>query len=292
MDTDRFDRQMLLFGREGQEKISASRVAIVGLGGTGSHVAQQLAYLGVRNLALVDADKVTKSNLNRLIGASERDATDASLKVEVATRTIRGIEPCAEITAVPDSFVSEDGGAALTKSQIIFGCVDRDGARLLLTEFACAYNRPYFDLATDTQQDGQGVGFGGRLMVRTAGNGCAYCLDLLDPGNVQRDLTSPERQAEEDAIYGVRRDALDQRGPSVVSLNGILASIAVMEFLLLVTGIVRPPKRLLRYDGLRGIVNESKDQPRPVCPYCSQTGKGDAVDWYRHVRAGIGRWVR
>ena len=219
MDTDRFDRQMLLFGREGQEKISASRVAIVGLGGTGSHVAQQLAYLGVRNLALVDADKVTKSNLNRLIGASERDATDASLKVEVATRTIRGIEPCAEITAVPDSFVSEDGGAALTKSQIIFGCVDRDGARLLLTEFACAYNRPYFDLATDTQQDtAKESASAAGLWSGRPGTDALYCyLDLLDPGNVQRDLTSPERQAEEDAIYGVRRDALDQsRGPSVV----------------------------------------------------------------------------
>jgi hypothetical protein len=59
-----------------------------------------------------------------------------------------------------------------------------------------------------------------------------------------------------------------------------------------VSGIVRPPKRLLRYDGLRGIVLESKDAPRPGCPYCTHTGKGDAVDWHRHIRAGLGRWVR
>jgi len=44
--------------------------------------------------------------------------------------------------------------------------LDRDGARLLLNEFACAYDRPYFDIATDTHSDGDLVTFGGRLMVR------------------------------------------------------------------------------------------------------------------------------
>ena len=65
-NSKRFDRQILLFGAAGQEKIAAARVAIVGLGGLGSHVAQQLAYLGVRSLVLVDGDCVTRSNLNRL----------------------------------------------------------------------------------------------------------------------------------------------------------------------------------------------------------------------------------
>jgi molybdopterin/thiamine biosynthesis adenylyltransferase len=285
MDLERFDRQLLLFGREGQEKIAATRVAIVGLGGIGSHVAQQLAYLGVRRFALLDGDVVTISNLNRLIGSTEEDVARATPKVQVAARTIRSLDPSAEIVQVDDSFVTPAGVAALADSQVIFGCVDRDGARLLLTEFACAYDQPYFDLATDTRDDEQRVGFGGRLMIRTSEPGCAYCLDLLDLEEVLRDLSSVERRAEEDAMYGVPPDALDQRGPSIVSLNGILASLGVMEFILFTTGATRPPKRLLRYDGLRGVVIESKDQPRPGCPYCAQIGKGAAVDWLRHVRA-------
>ncbi|GIW88274.1 MAG: hypothetical protein KatS3mg108_2598 [Isosphaeraceae bacterium] len=292
MDLERFDRHLMLFGREGQERLAATRVAIVGLGGTGSHVAQQLAYLGVRSYALIDADRVSKSNLNRLIGATELDLGKPEAKVDVAARGILSVEPDADVSPVPDSFVSEAGEAALGGSQVIFGCVDRDGARLLLTEFACAYDRPYFDLATDTYKDESHVGFGGRLMIRKYAGGCPYCLDLLDPEAVQRDLTSPERREEEAAMYGVRREALGDGGPSVVSLNGILASIAVMEFMLLVTGAIRAPKRLLRYDGIRGIVNESKDQPRAGCPYCSQAGMGDALDWARHIRAGLGRWVR
>jgi hypothetical protein len=93
-------------------------------------------------------------------------------------------------------------------------------------------------------------------------------------------------------MYGLRRDALGDRGPSVVSLNGILASIAVTEFMVFITGVPRPPRRLLRYDGPRGIVVEPRDPPTPNCPYCTQSGNGDNIDWHRHIRAGLGRWVR
>jgi molybdopterin/thiamine biosynthesis adenylyltransferase len=292
MDLERFDRQLLLFGQASQERIADTRVTIAGLGGTGSHTAQQLTFLGVRKFGLIDTDHATKSSRNRLIGMRPSDVAAKTPKVVIAERMIREIEPDADITIVNDTFLSEAGIAELARASVIFGCMDRDGARLLLNEFACAYNRSYFDIATDTDKDGDRVTFGGRLMVRTGGDACLYCMDLLDKEAVRRDLTSPERRGEEDAMYGVQRDTLRDRGPSVVSLNGTLASIAVTEFMVFVTGVPRPPKRVLRYDGLRGIVNEPKDPPRPDCPYCTQVGAGDAVDWLRHVRAGLGRWVR
>src|SRR5438132_536319 len=74
MTEDRFHRQELLFGREGQKRVESRGVAIVGAGGLGSHVAQQLAYLGTRHFLLVDADRVRVSNLNRLVGATQDDA--------------------------------------------------------------------------------------------------------------------------------------------------------------------------------------------------------------------------
>jgi molybdopterin-synthase adenylyltransferase len=292
MDLERFDRQLLLFGQAGQEKIADTHVTIAGLGGTGSHTAQQLAFLGVRKFSLIDADHATKSSRNRLIGMRPPDVAAKTPKVIIAERMIREIEPDADISVVNDTFLSKAGSVELAKASVIFGCMDRDGGRLLLNEFSCAYNRPYFDIATDTDRDGDKVIFGGRLMVRIGGDACLYCMDLLDARAVRRDLSSPERRDEADAMYGVRRDALSERGPSVVALNGILASIAVTEFMLFVTGVPRAPKRLLRYDGSRGIVNEPKDSPRPDCPYCTQVGKGDAVDWLRHIRAELGRWVR
>lgn len=292
MDHERFDRQLRLFGRAGQERIAETYVTIVGNGGTGAHAAQQLAFLGVRKFGLIDADHATKSSRNRLIGIKPSDVAAKTPKVMIAARMIREIEPDAEITTVHDSFLSEAGAKELAKASVIVGSVDRDGARLLLNEYACAYDKPYFDIATDTDIDADRVNFGGRLMIRTGSDACLYCMDLLDREAVRRDLSSPERREEEDKMYGVRRDALAESGPSVVSLNGILVSIAITEFMLFVTGVTREPKRLLRYDGLRGIVNECKDPPRSECPYCTQTGNGDRVDWHRHIRAGLGRWVR
>jgi molybdopterin/thiamine biosynthesis adenylyltransferase len=292
MDLDRFDRQILLFGKAGQKKIAETCVTIAGLGGTGSHTAQQLTFLGVRKFALIDADHATKSSRNRLIGMRPGDAAAKTPKVAIAERMIHEIEPDADVTIVNDSFLSEAGAAELAKASVIFGCVDRDGARLLLNEFACAFNRPFFDIATDTDGDGDRVTFGGRLMVRTGGDACLYCMDLLDARAVRRDLSSPARRQEEDAMYGVNRDDLGERGPSVVALNGVLASLAVTEFMVFVTGLPRAPRRVLRYDGGKGIVIEQKDSPLPNCPYCTQAGAGDAVDWLRRVRAGMGRWVR
>jgi molybdopterin/thiamine biosynthesis adenylyltransferase len=292
MDLERFDRQLLLFGQMGQEKIADTHVTIAGLGGTGSHAAQHLTYLGVRKFSLIDADHATKSSRNRLIGMRSDDVEKKTPKVVIAERMIREIEPDADIAIVEDTFLSEAGAAELARASVIFGCMDRDGARLLLNEFACAYDRPYIDIATDTNKDGDRITFGGRLMFRTGPDACLFCMDLLDKEAVRRDLSRPERREEEDEMYGVRRDSLGERGPSVVSLNGTLTSIAVTEFMVFVTGVPRRPKRLLRYDGVRGIVNEPMDPPQSNCPYCTQAGAADAVDWHRHIRAGLGRWVR
>ncbi|MCA1736308.1 MAG: ThiF family adenylyltransferase [Actinobacteria bacterium] len=57
---DRFSRNIALFGPDGQQKIAATAVAIVGLGGLGSHVAQQLVHLGVIRFALIDDDVLTE----------------------------------------------------------------------------------------------------------------------------------------------------------------------------------------------------------------------------------------
>ena len=95
----RFDRNERFSGREGQERIEGIRLAIVGCGGLGSILTQQAAYLGFRRFGLVDADIVTGSSMNRLVGAVPSDV-DRTPKVEVAERVIRSVGPAAEVNAV------------------------------------------------------------------------------------------------------------------------------------------------------------------------------------------------
>ena len=63
---ERYDRNIQFFGEKGQKIISETRVAIAGVGGLGTHVAQQLAYLGVGSIALIDKEDFDETNSNRL----------------------------------------------------------------------------------------------------------------------------------------------------------------------------------------------------------------------------------
>ena len=84
-----YSRTELLIGEEGLLKLSKARVAIFGIGGVGSYVAEALARSGVGNLVLVDHDRVSLTNLNRQIIALH--STVGKLKTEVAKDRIRDI---------------------------------------------------------------------------------------------------------------------------------------------------------------------------------------------------------
>src|SRR5260370_30875635 len=80
---DGFEGQMRLFGEAGQASIAAARVAVVGVGGLGTHMVQQLSLLGVKKLGLVDAQEVKGTSRNRYIGLRYDDPIPGTLKVDV-----------------------------------------------------------------------------------------------------------------------------------------------------------------------------------------------------------------
>lgn len=258
----RYARHMALFGAEGQERIAATSTAIVGLGGLGCHVAEQLAYLGVVDFVLVDADSVSISNLNRLVGAGPRDV--GAGKVEIAARTIQSIQPDAKIDTVAAHFAADVPASELARADVLFGCVDDDAARLELVRHASVHALPYIDLASDVAPGGE---FGGRVVFAKDGERCLSCLGELDQRALARAQMTPEQRAADDRIYGIERDALDVGGPSVVSVNGVVASLAVTEFMAWRTRL-RPPVGYLNYRGDRGTVGSRADPERAYCHYC------------------------
>jgi molybdopterin-synthase adenylyltransferase len=85
-DSIRYDRNIMLFGAEGQKRIKAARVGAAGLGGLGCHTVQQLAYLGVARYVLVDGDRASDHSLNRLVTAYPDDV--GQYKTDLAERMI------------------------------------------------------------------------------------------------------------------------------------------------------------------------------------------------------------
>jgi hypothetical protein len=286
ISSDRYDRNILFFGKEGQAKLSASHVAVVGIGGLGTHVVQQLALLGVGHLRLIDKEELDETNLNRYVGARHDDPIPGTLKVAIGERIVREINPSIRVETYPISFVSADGFNAITKADYVFGCLDREGARLILTELCAAYARPYIDLASGIEP-GNPLNYGGHICIAWDGDGCLFCYGLINVAEAQEDLASPEIQRNREEIYGIKREALGRIGPSVVSINGVIASLGVTEFMLAITGI-RPPKRVWTYRGHMGRLTAPDGNPAPDCYYCKGIhGSGDSADVQRYIRAGL-----
>lgn len=280
---NRFDRNERLFGAEGQKRIRSRRVVIAGCGGVGDHATQQLAFLGVGGIAPIDDEELKYSSLNRYVLARYDDPIPGTRKVDIAERAILAIDPSIEIRKVYASVRSRAAFDAFHWADTIFGCVDNDGARLVLTEFALAYGKDYFDLATDVEATNE-LRYGGRIVVTTGHTrGCPVCLGEIDLSHAREDLEDSAARHDREQIYGVDKSLLGEGGPAVVSLNGVVASLAVTEFMAHVTGM-RSAKQLVVYRGHQGIVSVSKDTPASGCYYCEQVrGAGDAAGVERYL---------
>lgn len=283
MIESRFDRQLLLFGEDGQAKLGASKVAVIGAGGTGSVVISLLALLGVGRLILVDHDEIEETNRNRHLCARHTDPIPGTLKVATARRMVREYNPTVAVDVVPSSLVTRDGFNAVKAADFVFGCVDLEGIRLVLLELCAAYAKPYIDVATGVEP-GPPAMYGGRVFCAVDGEGCLACLGELDVAEAAIDLETPDQRRDREALYGVANAALGGRGPAVVSINAVTASLAVTEFMKLCTGI-DPPTRLLRYDGRTSRVSVSQDAPDSHCYYCKSVwGTRQESDVERYLR--------
>jgi molybdopterin/thiamine biosynthesis adenylyltransferase len=285
-DMQPYDRQIRAFGREIQPRISSLKVGVVGLGGTGSHIAQQLAYLGIKDFVLIDSQLIEDTNLNRLVGATPKDI--GKPKVKVIGSWISRISPKAKVQPIHADLRNSTVFDALKMVDVIFGCVDNDGARLILNELSLAYLVPLIDCGVEIEVEGQQIlQAGGRMNLVLSGGPCLACMEQIDLGEARMTLSQPEEIHRARQMGYIQGD--DEPSPSVVSLNGVVASLAVTEFLNLVTG-TRRAQPFVAYDML-GIGREIKAQwvvPQKAervqgCFECSLTGIGDAVNLERYA---------
>jgi molybdopterin/thiamine biosynthesis adenylyltransferase len=219
----RHSRQIPLLGASAQEAFSKARVAVVGLGGLGSFVSLELAYLGVGHLILVDPDRVESSNLNRLIGAGPEDT--GRYKVDVFSELIERVAPKVEVTALPVPLLDSVALEHAKTADLLLGCVDGHGARLSLNHLSIRYLIPLIDAGTGARPgtDTLAAKFGGQVQVVAPGLGCLECRGFIHAQQAAYDLAPPEVQEYERAHgYGT-----DEPAPSVIFLNGAVASMQV-----------------------------------------------------------------
>ena len=140
---DRYQRQLSLreVGLDGQRALRAARVMVVGLGGLGCPVVQYLAAAGVGNFVLVDADRVSLSNLQRQILFTQTDI--GRFKVEVGKGWIQKQNAQIKVSVHTEMLSAKNATDYLTLADIVVDCTDNFAARYLIND-ACAFaNKPW-----------------------------------------------------------------------------------------------------------------------------------------------------
>ncbi len=228
-----FERQSFL-GNQSQINFENVRIGIVGYGGGGSHIGQQLAHLGFQNVLVFDDDYIEITNLNRLVGATFKDTKKRTSKVDIASRVAKAILPNTKLqTKGKWQNYPED----LQQCDIVVGCVDTFLGRQELEAECRRYSIPYIDIGMDVfDVNGQGHQMSGQVILSMPGRPCMQCLGFL----------TEEKLMLEAKKYG------DVGGrPQVVWPNAILASTAVGIVVDLITGWSKQSDKTvyLSYDG-------------------------------------------
>ena len=238
----RYSRHLILpdVGVEGQKKLKAARVLLVGAGGLGSPAALYLAAAGVGTLGIVDFDVVDKTNLQRQVlhGTSMVGVP----KLESARQRIQDLNPNVQVETFETRLTSENALDIIREFDIVADGTDNFPTRYLVNDACVLLGKP--------NVYGSIFRFEGQASVFFAKQGpCYRCLysEPPPPGLVP--------SCAEGGVLGV--------------LPGIVGSIQAMETIKLILGVGEPLiGRLVLFDALRLQFRELKLAKDPDCPVC------------------------
>lgn len=242
-----FDRNVRAFGPVVQQTLGELRIGIVGCGGTGSAIAEQLVRLGARTVTLIDPDVLTKSNITRVYGSRPDQVGHA--KVAVLKEHLQAIAPAASIEIVKDVITNRATAGHLLGCDVVFGCTDDNAGRLVLSRLSTYFLTPVIDCGVLLTSSADGIlsGIDGRITTLTPGQACLVCRNRIDLARAGTELLGPEeRKRKVDEGYA---PALPGIEPAVITFTTAVASLAVSELLDRLIGFgpePRPSEVLLR----------------------------------------------
>lgn len=274
-----FDRQIRAFGAAGQRVLGRLRVGVVGAGGTGSAVFEQLVRLGVGEILTIDPDVINDdgSNVTRIYGSSMADIGQP--KVDLAKRNADGIGLGTQVTAIKGTINDEATARRLTDCDVIFGCTDDNRGRVTLGRIATWYLIPVIDMGVKlTSTAGTVRSIEGRVTVMEPGGGCLQCRGRTNTAALQSEVLSPvERDQRVDEGYAA---GLEERDPAVIAFTTGVGAFAVSELLHRVFGLdagTAPGELIVQFHRREIRRNTRPGVPGHWCVDPANLGAGDTV---------------
>jgi hypothetical protein len=232
------DRQVRAFGPGTQELLAGLHVGVVGAGGTGSAVIEQLLRLGVGEVTDIDDQALTNTNVTRVYGSGLRDV--GMPKVENIERLAAHIALGTKMNSVLGNICDEAVAKRLRDCDLIFGCTDDYRGRTILNRLAIWYHIPVIDMGVSIDSDcGTIREITGRVTLLRAGAACLLCRGRIPQDKLLADVL--RRHRPEEGVARAREGYAPELGipdPSVITFTTGIASRAVTELFQMLTGFM------------------------------------------------------
>lgn len=224
-----FDRNVRAFGPVVQKTLRELTFAVIGCGGTGSVVAEQLVRMGARKILLVDPKCLSESNLTRVYGSYASDVGRS--KVEILREHLLKIAPDLDCRIESSTVTIRATARLLANCDVIFGCTDDNAGRMVLSRLSSYMLIPVIDCGVllSSRLDGLLTGIHGRVTVLYPGAPCLQCRGRLDMQRASAELLPPGER--ERLAYEGYAPALGDIEPAVVPFTTMVAASAVGELL-------------------------------------------------------------
>ena len=266
-----YDRQILGISLKGQQLLSQLKIGIVGLGGTGSAVAEQLVRAGVTNYKIIDDDIFEPSNKTRLYGSYASD--NNQYKTKIVKRNIQRIQPSATVTEIRKKITTEQDLEELLSCDVVFSCTDKHIPRSLLSNFVYQYFIPVIDVGVGIDVENETiVGANVRATLIGPGLPCLYCIGIVDPEVILAEslpLEERKTRLQEGYIVG-----LDDDVPSVIEATTQAASMGILLLKNLLFGIINTQANTLALDLTTFQSSRLAASVKPDCVCLFRKGKG------------------
>ncbi len=231
-----FDRQARAFTAEIQKILKQLHIGVVGSGGTGSSVCEQLIRLGVGKLTVIDGGTFEKSNVTRVYGSSVFD--ENLPKANIIARLAASIGLGTKIDHIHGHLSHRSVCRKLLDCDLVFGCTDDEWGRSILNRLQIWYYIPVFDMGVQIDTDKDKIrGIQGRVTTLMPGAACLFCRKRISADRVRAESIAASNP---DEAARLRKEGylanIDERAPAVVTFTTAIAASAVSEFLHRLTG--------------------------------------------------------
>lgn len=265
-----------------QDRIRALTVAIVGCGGLGSPMAEQLTRMGVAELILVDHDRLdTPSNVRRIFGSAAADLRAAvpPAKVDVVGRHLEQLGLGVRIRRVDGDVRTERAFRTILDADIVLSGTDTHGSRAIINDLGSTYLLPVVDVGVrvGAREDGVLTALIAEVRVLTPKTPCLWCRRSIS-GDVIRAENLPDGERLQLPHEGYVVGDVGEPAPSVVALTVLGSGLATCRMLSLLADDGDVASSGYWMDGVLGDAHDTApDEPDSTCRCRSTLGLGDSA---------------